>query len=79
MEEQDGVKARLDALNNQLEDKASKESVEYIGKNVDRIERGVSDMKVAFRNLQVSILVACVTWALGSVGFIIAILLSRGG
>lgn len=79
MEERDGNRVRLEAVHEQLEGKASKESVEYIAKNVERIERSIGEMKTAFRNLQISILVACVTWALGSVGFIIAVLITRKG
>lgn len=82
MEASNGISARLGFINEQLkqlwDSRASKESVKNVEKDVEEIKSSIKDLTAAFRSLQIAILVACVTWALGSAGFIIGVLALTG-
>lgn len=73
-----GLRERVNFHTEQIHDlqrdKASKESVTAVEQDVREIKESNKELRDGFRSLQVSILVGCVLWALGSAAFLVGVL-----
>ena len=77
-----GIIARLEYVQKEVdklwESRASRESVKNVEDDVKDLKASMKEVRDGFRQLQISILVGCVVWALGSAGFIIGVITLNG-